>query len=446
MPVISERTMVAKSFSLLRQSISASKLPHQVVKNITDEQLSRIKYIIQRRDGLNNKARGFASLFDHGGISLIDAEKAVAGIEHLWNKLDVKGNRRFELSVPDEIYSSLPLLAIVRVMHVLGWNFSDLSAGLDYDNMAGRSLYFNLPEPVSIGGRIIRQIKLKGVCFDADKTLSPFTDMPPWISTVFGPDGKVAAQIQEPYKPRGAMDLKSAENEFSLMDFAFKKEGKVVCPLGQGHFNDVVYNDEPLGFVIHGMEGNETDLRSAFADLVGEGKAENGSYMIKLAPYKTARNRGTIMTLFSNVGRTYREIHDIGITQGALHPGNILVKDNMNITIPDFEAGMNINGTTLIQNIAYRANQIRGFVWYGCRVHLNDNLLFTLRQIFGIDIAKLFLDGYFYDTQRRNYGIDILAEDQINGILEAHHLGKNVMDHPLMDELRKVVSKLDPGK
>jgi hypothetical protein len=225
------------------------------------------------------------------------------------------------------------------------------------------------------------------------------------------------------------------------MDLAFKKGGNVVCPLGQGQFMDATYNDSPLGFVIHGMEGNETDLRSSFVDLVGEGKAENGSYMIKMDPYQVMRNKFNIMDLFSNVGRTYRGLHDIGITQGALHPGNILVRDNMNIRIPDFESGIDLNGTTHIQNVMYRANQIRGFVWYGFRIHLNDNLLFFLQQHAGIDIAKLFLDGYFHDMPRRDYGIDMLAHDQINDLLGAHYLGKNIMEHPLMDELSKVVGK-----
>jgi hypothetical protein len=442
MPIISEKTMVARSLPLVQHSLLATNLSRQLVANMSKEKFAHIRQIIQKNNNLDHKVREFMSLFDRGQISPSEAKKAFTGVEHLWKKLDVIGDRRFELSISDDIYSSLPQFSLIRMMSILGWNFSDLSSGMDYDHTAGRSVFYKLHEPVSIGGRTIRQIKLKGVCFDADKPLSPFTDMPPWISTVFGPDGKVLAQIQEPYKPKGAMDLKSAGNEFSLMELAFKRGGNVVCPLGLGRFNDGVYNNSPLGFVVHGMEGNETDLRSAFADLVGEGKEERGHYVILLDPVKVMRNKGNIMTLFSTVGRTYRDLHDIGITQGALHPGNILVGSDIRVFISDFESGRNLSGTTLIQNVAYRANQIRSFVWYGCRIHLNDNLLYALRQNAGIDIAKLFLDGYFHDRPSRNYGIDILADDQINKILAAHHLGVNVMDHPLMDELKHVVSKI----
>jgi hypothetical protein len=234
MPIISERTMIFKSNALLRQSLFAAKLPPKAVTGLSENQICHIRDILRWQDD-RAKTKAFASLFDNGQVSPIEADKAFTSVDHFWGKLDRVGSRRFELYLSDDIYSSLPHLALVRIVHILGWNFSGLSQGLDYDKAAGRSVYFDLHEPVSIGGRILRQIKLKGVCFDANRTLSLF---------------------KEPDQPRGAMYLESAVNEFSMMDLAFKKGGNAICPLGQGPFMDAAYNNSPLGFVIYGMDGN----------------------------------------------------------------------------------------------------------------------------------------------------------------------------------------------
>jgi hypothetical protein len=233
MPIISERTMIFKSNALLRQSLLAAKLPQKAVAELSENHICHIKDILRWQDN-PAKTKAFASLFDNGQVSPIEADKAFASVVHFWGKLDRLGDRKFGLYLSDDIYSSLPHLALVRIMNILGWNFSSLTAGLDYDNAGGRSAYFDLHEPVSIGGRILHQIKLKGVCFDADRTPSPF---------------------KVPDQPKGAMYLKAAINEFSIMGLAFKKGGNAICPLGHGTFMNASYNNSPLGFVVYGMDG-----------------------------------------------------------------------------------------------------------------------------------------------------------------------------------------------
>jgi hypothetical protein len=233
MPVISERTMIFKSNTLLRQSLLAAKLPKKAVAELSENQICHIKDILRWPEN-SAKTKAFESLFDNGQISLIEADKAFASVYHIWKKLDLVGNRKFTLFLSDDNYSLIPHVSLVKIVNILGWNFSSLSQGLDYDNASGRSAYFDMHEPVSVEGSTLHQIKLKGVCFDADRTPSPF---------------------KVPDEPKGAMYLKAAINEFSMMGLAFKKGGDAICPLGYGNFLDASYNNSPLGFVVYGMDG-----------------------------------------------------------------------------------------------------------------------------------------------------------------------------------------------
>jgi len=439
----------------VRQSLMAAKLRGNVLRGMSDGELEHVRCVILSNRSNNSKAEALGPLF--GGHSTFkETRYAATYAGRLWERLESQGNRKFELDISDEVYAAIPELALARIIHVLSFNFSSLYEGMDYTRAAGRSVYLNLPEPRNMAGRVIRQIKLKGVCFDADKPLSPFLPPTPWINIVFDQEGRIKEQRIEPYKPMGTMELNAAANEFSMMRLAFRQGAKVLAPLGAGTFPGVIYDTKGLGseenviiytptevgFAIHGMEGSERDLRAAFTELVGEGRVLDGRLQILVDPEKAVANREKIKELFMKVGRAYRELNDIGLIQGgALHPGNILVTRGLDVFLPDFEYSRSIKGTTPIQSAAYRADQVRSFVWPGIRMHFPFALLCDMRQHMGIDLAQLFLEGYFHDRPSRDYRIDILGPDTVHDLLVAMYEGKNVTDHPLMEELMRVAEK-----
>jgi len=425
----------------VQRTLSYTCVPDSLVSSLTGSQLNEVPRIVESSDSKLRKTQAFAALFRPGQVDLKDARKAVTRFEQLWHGLDHAGERKYELYMEGDVASSLPRPAILWIQRILSTNFGNLFPQYDYSFVQGRSIYLNLPETIRVRCESFGQLKLKGVCFNAGDVLKPFT-LPVLYETVFAPDGKVMEQHSMPHKPTGAMQLAGAVNEFRLMDQAFRNGAKVVCPLGFGRFNDCNYKGEDLGFVVHALEGSETDLRSALASLVGEGRKGKSEYTIFVDMSKVRKNKTVIEDLFIRLGKVYRELHDLDIMQEETpHPGNILVGSNLSIHLPDFEAGYDLTGMPPMQNLAYRLNQIRHFMWYGFRLHMNDHFLWDFKYYYGLDIAKLFLRGYFYDRPEKDYGIRMLAHDQINDILGCLHLGRDVTHHPLVEELLEAIGK-----
>jgi len=423
------------------RTLSYTRIPGSLVSSLTGSQLNEFPRIVESSDSKLLKARAFAALFRPGQVDLKDARKAVTRFSQLWQGLDRAGERKYELYMESEVASSLPRPAILWIQRILSTNFRNLFPQYDYSFVQGRSIYLNLPETIRVRCESFGQIKLKGVCFNADEDLKPFTS-PVIYKTEFLPDGRILEQRLMPHKPTGAMQLAGAVNEFRLMDQAFKNGAKVVCPLGFGRFNDCNYKGEDLGFVVHALEGSETDLRSALASLVGEGRRGKSEYVMIVDASKVRKNKTVIEDLFTRLGKVYREFHDLDITQEeSAHPGNILVGSNLSIHLPDFEAGHDLTGMPPMQNLAYRLNQIRHFMWYGFRLHMNDHFLWDFKYYYGLDIAKLFLRGYFYDRPEKDYGIRMLLHDQINDILAKISMGYDITRHPLVEDLLEAIGK-----
>ena len=274
--------------------------------------------------------------------------------------------RVYSFSLESDLTKRLGSTVCNMTRRIAGSNYRDMIESVDYDSVSGRCVMFQLDEnrrsKLGFG-----QVKVKGVCFNDDDVLSPFTGLSPDMLALplqirFDKYGKILKQEFMPNKPTGAMELERAQHEFAMLSIAFRAGLNVPFPIGAGMFGeDTKYEGQRLGFIVEGLTGEEKDFRSAFAILLGGYSARNGSFQINLDPSIMDGNRQLITELFGNAGRLYRSAHEAGIFNHMSHPGNILVDGQTDVKLSDLEFSLYIQTMSPIQQVQYRLNEMMQF-------------------------------------------------------------------------------------
>jgi hypothetical protein len=122
----------------------------------------------------------------------------------------------------------------------------------------GRSGHCLLTKPASAYGREIDSLKLKGIgVFDGKDlkeppSIEPYKDPVPIYHKTVSPKGEMGIVWQR-QRPRGGMFASGAEREFNITLDLLDKGGTVNVPVCWGTYEDLEFNDEPLGFVVFGL-------------------------------------------------------------------------------------------------------------------------------------------------------------------------------------------------
>ncbi len=321
-----------------------------------------------------------------------------------------------DVEIPEPLYEC--------IRKVITMDFRDLVQGVDYDYTEGRSVYIKvsriLGRPLVIKGKTIRVIKLKGVCFNSDDRIVPYPRSLTITKVFYGPDGEVVRQEEAPDRPTNAGTMDAVDNEFELMDIAYKGGASVPMALGKAVYEDIEFQGKQLGVLILGIEKeNEKDLRRALADLAGEGyHVPDGSFMFNLEPAKTRRNKDKINSLIRRTGREYRKLHNCGVIQHGAHALNVLVASDGTVRLEDFEIGVKLENPTVAQDVAHRLNDFRAF-FQMLAANLDQGLIYDLKNIYGINIHRELLAGYLGEYAREgafSYVDDPIEIRRVGGV------------------------------
>lgn len=413
----------SSSHEILRAILPLCGIDEKLASRLDADRLSRLQQLVEDTTiSKNQLGDRFHELFPH--IKKNKARSLARKLRDLYQRQQAKPGRTANITwtSPDD----LPAVIREKIDRILRLNMCDLVKGVDYDRTIGRSVYIDvekhLGHPLNINGRLIREIKVKGVCFNADEDLKGFTESlsPFGLSTIttFKPDGSIDNQVPAPIHPVGGMLSEKSEHEYLIHNSAYQGLSQSACPLGHGEFEDIMYGFHRLGFLILGITNKEeNDLRSALAEIVGTGRREGDVYKFFVDIETARKNRKQAIELFRNTGKAVREFHDRGFIHGFLHMGNIMVGPGNAVRISDFETVIHLPETaTAVQEVMYRANSIRSFL-QGIETGLNPLIPRGLKSKVNINLVKEFFTGYYggVPDDRKVYAYS--TQSQLNNLL-----------------------------
>lgn len=422
---------------LLRSLLIQCGISEKIVGRQSDEDIEQIAELIEGPLSNNEKTRRLNELL---GLSRRNAHQIIKKFGRLYERVTTESKRKADITIRQDI--EIPPVLLKMIERIITADFRDLIRGIDYDYSEGRNVYIDLTRvlgaPLQIGDDTIELIKLKGVCFNSDEELQPFKGLFP-LYIDFGPHGEVTSQIRPSDKPTGAMTMDTVDNEFTLIEIAYRNNARVSVPIGKALFEKLQFQRRPLGVLILGINRkDEKDLRSVLAELAGEGKYEGDAFTFYLDSAKTKANHTRIISLIRNVGVAYRELHALGIVNHMAHMGNILATRDGAVRIADFEFSKRLENPTVAQEAAYRINDIRSF-FTGLERDLNPNLIIALREEFGIDIAGEFLMGYLREYAESGT-FRYFTQQAVHDVLASLHKNRDYIDkNPLLVSVKTLI-------
>lgn len=199
-----------------------------------------------------------------------------------------------------------------------------------------RTITFKLRAPITIAGRIIRALRLKGispvVSGNNVKRYSKgkgFNDRTIYCNK--GDEIRLTITKPEDYPAEGTMTLERLEREI----VAAIKMGSDITDtiLGFGSFENISYMGKPVGFAIYGME-REEDIR--VGELLNRAKSSEA-----LTEYYPA---------ITESARLLRETHDKKIAHGSLHPYNIAFDGKDHLRLVDLDLSFDFSNRPAIDH------------------------------------------------------------------------------------------------
>lgn len=337
------------------------------------------------------------------------------------------GDRRVDYFIDEQVCSKLSSVVLEKMQRILGWSFSRLKMGLDYDCFSGRSAYITLvdeqglPCPVTIGDYTIKSLKLKGATFDSDKEFDTF-DAVPESMLGFDPQG-VFFHTNFDDKPMGSMTFGQAANEFKVMKRAVQNGVLTDFPVGMCCFPDILFQNKKTGAAIIGVNETEPSDKyrffAQFNELLGHTDIDENKHLIKL----DSKHLPKALKVLVSYGKQLRHFHDAGLLHVLGHNNQISVRGEL-ISFHDFEYSLLQDGMTIEQRTAYRIQDLRRALC-GIKIYKSGTAI-------GVDFAQALLSGYFFDQKDHKLFID-LNEEKLNDKLMLFFQPELALKDPVID-------------
>lgn len=321
--------------------------------------------------------------------------------------MEVEPIEKVELHIDKSAWDVLPSSVSDRIKKAVSWE------KMEYDSISGnRSIIINLPEPVTIGGKVINAIKVKGIIYKDRETgeisrpiMKDFTGFGRTrIKVDFTAEGIPITNPTE-NRPIGTMLLNRAEQEYNMVRALFDDGFSTDYPLGFGELLDKKFEGRRVGFVMLGIE-DASDAR------------------VNDLPMKDTPHA------FMVVGRTIRKLNKKGYIHTFPHVNNFSVsRDSEEANIHDLDQ-MKRTSTlpSLTAEYWYRIYEFFNLVYSIERFYMKEQFSDEFRK----ELIHNFFAGYFEDEK-----IDpTLSRKLYNQILEirrkiiGQYLEREIIDRP----------------
>jgi len=302
----------------------------------------------------------------------------------------------------------------------------------------GRTLFLELTKPVSVGGKSISLLALKGIRLKLDEkgqvnsyTGNGFARR----SLTVDANGDIVVVSGEP-GPKGGIEEYKAEWEYRMMNELDKIFG-ADHPVGLGCYRQKEYQGKQLGFVIFGMEG-PSEIRIAFDD------SRQGP---RLIPYNRKTGNGVPFDenlLAKKIGRRIRDEHDAGYYHLMAHYTNIAVKitqSEADIIFKDRTTTIKNNGElSQKQQVAYRFLDLARLIYelFSVQSMVFDEETGAFTQIDATRLARPLLEGYFYNMDfASDEFLDMvsMAQDMLFAVTTSSWLSEGNINKIQLEEL-----------
>ncbi|MFA4842211.1 MAG: 6-phosphofructokinase, partial [Candidatus Omnitrophota bacterium] len=266
----------------------------------------------------------------------------------------------------------------------------------------GREVFLHLEKPVVIDGLTLSVLRFKGSkpkvrsnnqvlvyrgqgC--ANETLSLDRD-----GNIIVKKGSDLPWGTEPCYPL-------AQTEFEVMRAA--AESRFIFnsdyPVGIGYYDDLRFGDQPVGFVICGMEDDDLRLDlGADGPLMAKSNAGEGKERFIIDPPQDS-------TVYSSLGRMLRNMHEQGWAHLFPHMGNIgivrMPEGRSKVIFRDLDAAVNLSGLPIYNQLRFRFLDILRIVYDVLVTEVerrNDER--SEYKTGTVYLIEDFLRGYFYDA------------------------------------------------
>lgn len=209
-----------------------------------------------------------------------------------------------------------------------------LTYSFDQVNLDVRSVVIGLKRPVSIAGRMILALRLKGIYprVSKENKVEAYTMGNGYAGRVIevSEGARLSARMSQgmsEVSPRGTMSLERLTRE---VEVALKLGPETTdLLLGFGHFEELRYNGQEVGFVVYGIERQE-DIR-----LITGWKGR----IAKTGLLPKANH------LAVHTGQLLRSMHDRSLAHRYPHLGNYAALNNMEARLLDLDTAIDLGQT-----------------------------------------------------------------------------------------------------
>ncbi|MDP8299279.1 MAG: methyltransferase domain-containing protein [Candidatus Tantalella remota] len=327
------------------------------------------------------------------------------------------------------------------------------------DGLSGRrSAILKLREPVRIKGRLIKAIKIKGICYRPEERGEaglPRTEIyngarghrPPEQKPIFNEKGIVRYPPTGP-RFKGLESIDNVINEIDKTNHAFYEGNPVHYVLGYGEYDPDQFDGIHPGFVIMGLEDEEderlpSNVLDEVAGMFGSSRYEIQIPMVlgyELEEPMKGEMRRVFEEYFRRYGRALRELHDSGYIHGSPHLFNVTAVSGRIIFHDIDENSYFKKDLTPAMALGHQMLD----VWRAVS-NLKENLTGThtladVQKSSGARFIRPFLEGYFADLDQAEVA-KIDADTMGDIFYECKKTPIQDIDRPVVDMMKAVIAR-----
>ncbi|HPG30221.1 MAG TPA: hypothetical protein PLQ81_05510 [bacterium] len=272
----------------------------------------------------------------------------------------------------------------IKIKKVLTWQDSG-------DRFSGtRSVILDLPEKIIFCGRTINAVKIKGAGFIDEEN----NFFPPILKSYqkFTASGQISVKFSKtgdltisPVKnhPIGGLFFDIAKREYYNTLKLLKKHLPVNVPIGYGCFDNLIFQNQKLGFALFGIEDK-------FDERVRQ-KIENDIEKIRLQNLKTKVKY--VCLLIKKCGKLLRNFHNCGYVNTLFQLTNISINKNY-CAIHDLDRAIPVYKLNKTELLCYRMLDYYTLALSTAKIAYSDRFINYRNEIMNSIAA-----GYFDDCR-----------------------------------------------
>ena len=293
-----------------------------------------------------------------------------------------------------------------------------------YETNEGRTVYMKLRRPISLDGKSVEALRIKGSrprLKDGSNNVIPY----PGNGAGYTPRkmesyGSGAIIVYEPRpEPCGTMFYDNALIEYNTMERFAGSPTRMDIAVGVGRYKDIIFNNSPCGYVICGME--EDDYRLFFEQYDGPLAGSLAAKDVVGAKPRYADIESRLKEFYKDLGTSLRYYNDAGFTHRYMYLGNIGVSfdrdGKIKPVLRDLESTQDITANSPAEKVTDRfldvARVLYDLISKREYEYKYDELIEIEYASFP-ELAESFLKGYFYDTDYTDQRFSALL-NSLNG-------------------------------